>query len=195
MNTFDATEAEKSVKGLLNAIGEDASRDGLRDTPKRVAKAWQEMLAGYQQDPGKVLLTSSGTNGFSDTGYDQMIVLARYPLTSVCEHHMLPFLGHADVGYMPAENGTVVGLSKLGRLVDAFSQRLQIQERLTQQVAFTLSDVLSPRGVGVRIQSVHQCMTCRGVRKGGVMVTESLLGNFQEHAVRDEFWHLSGASG
>lgn len=188
---FDADRVERAVFDLLHGAGEDVMREGLRDTPRRVARAWAEMLSGYDQDPGDVLKTSSGKNGFEDIEYDQMIVLAGYPMTSTCEHHMLPFMGHVDVGYIPGDSGLIVGLSKLGRLVELYASRLQVQERLTQQVTDALVGALNPRGVGVRIRSVHQCMTCRGVRKGGVMVTEALAGAFHDHSVRDEFWHLA----
>lgn len=192
---FDERGAAQAVAKLIHAVGEDIDREGLQDTPERVSRAWREMLQGYHQDPTEVLATTNGEAGFRGTGYEQMIVLAHYPMTSTCEHHMLPFLGEVDVGYMPGADGMVVGLSKLGRLVDVYARRLQVQERLTQQIATALDSVLNPRGVGVRIRSVHQCMTCRGVRKGGLMVTEALLGSFQEHAVRDEFWHLANTTG
>lgn len=184
--------AEEAVRALLVAIGEDVEREGLLETPTRVAKAWAELTEGYAFEANEVLRTSGGKRGFTGTGYDQMIVLSHYPITSVCEHHMLPFLGHVDIGYLPSVEGVVVGLSKLGRLADMFARRLQIQERLTQQIAQALQVNLTPKGVGVRVRSVHQCMTCRGVRKGGVMVTEALTGSFKDHAVRDEFWHLAG---
>lgn len=191
---FDLNTVEGAVAELLRGVGEDAEREGLRATPRRVARAWKEMLDGYGKDPKEVLRTTDGQNGFPKTDYDQMIVLAEYPMTSTCEHHMLPFIGHVDVGYVPGGDGMVVGLSKLGRLVDVYAHRLQVQERLTQQVATALTRIVEPRGVGVRVRCVHQCMTCRGVRKGGVMVTEALLGCFQQHAVRDEFWHLAGGA-
>lgn len=188
---YDQAAVSLAVRALLVGAGEDVEREGLRHTPDRVARAWEEMLSGYGQEPRDVLKTSSGANGFTDIKYDQMIVLAGFPMSSTCEHHMLPFLGHVDVGYIPGDSGVVVGLSKLGRLVEVYARRLQVQERLTQQVADALDAALKPRGVGVRIRSVHQCMTCRGVRKGGVMVTEALAGAFHEHSVRDEFWHLA----
>jgi len=192
---FDHGAVQQAVYDLLRGAGEDPGREGLRDTPARVARAWAEMLSGYGMRAPDVLKTSSGENGFSGIEYDQMIVLAGYPMTSTCEHHMLPFLGNVDVGYIPGDSGVVVGLSKLGRLVEMYAARLQGQERLTQQIATALEDSLRPLGVGVRVRSVHQCMTCRGVRKGGVMVTEALLGAFQDHSVRDEFWHLADAGG
>lgn len=187
--SMDLDRAAAAVRDLLLALGEDPERDGLQATPARVAKAWGEQLRGYTQNPAEVLKTSNGTKGF-EASYDGMIVLAGYPVHSTCEHHLLPFMGLADVGYMPAEGGKVVGLSKLGRLVDLYASRLQMQERLTQQVAHALREQLEARGVGVRVRAVHLCMECRGVRKSGTMSTESLLGCFQEHAVRSEFWHL-----
>lgn len=191
MRGYDERGAQAAVRALLHAVGENPNREGLEDTPARVSRAWREMLRGYSLDPTQVLKTTSGKKGFGDVDYDQMIVLADYPMTSTCEHHLLPFMGHVDVGYIPGESGLVCGLSKLGRLVDVFAQRLQVQERLTQQIATQLQETLQPIGVGVRVRSVHLCMHCRGVRKTGTMVTEALLGAFQDHSVRDEFWHLA----
>ena len=189
--TIDKNAAAEAVRALLLAVGEDTEREGLHGTPERVAKAWLEMLAGMHQQASEVLRTSTGSDGFSDIGgFDQMVVLADIPFHSVCEHHMLPFSGFADVGYLPGESGTVVGVSKLARLVDLYARRLQVQERMTQQVATALQDHLSARGVGVRLRAVHHCMSCRGVRKAGTMTTEVLLGRFREHAVRAEFWQL-----
>jgi GTP cyclohydrolase I len=188
----DHDAAAQAVRDLLLAVGEDPTRQGLQGTPDRVARAWAEMLEGYRLDAAQVLRTSDGADGFTDTdGFDQMVVLTGFPFHSTCEHHLLPFGGVADVGYLPGEAGLVVGLSKLGRLVDLYARRLQVQERLTQQVAQALQDHLQPRGVGVRLRAVHHCMVCRGVRRAGTMATEVLLGGFREqHAVRDEFWHL-----
>ena len=188
----DLAAASTAVRDLLRALGEDPEREGLLDTPMRVAKAWDEILSGRLLDPAAVLKTSSGADGFDEVGgYDQMIVVSSIPFASVCEHHMLPFIGHADVGYLPGASGRVVGLSKIPRLVDAFARRLQVQERMTQQVADALLTHLGAQGVGVRITSEHLCASCRGVKKQSRMVTEALLGNFREHAVREEFWHLS----
>jgi len=189
--TSDKQAAADAVRALLTAVGEDVHREGLRGTPERVAKAWSEMLEGMNLQPGDVLSTSTGDAGFSEVGgYDQMIVLADIPFHSVCEHHMLPFTGVADVGYLPGTTGLVVGVSKLARLVDLYARRLQVQERLTQQVADALAAHLHARGVGVRVRAVHHCMACRGVRKTGTMTTEVLLGAFRQHEVRAEFWHL-----
>jgi GTP cyclohydrolase I len=189
--TTDKAAAADAVRALLAAIGEDTEREGLHGTPERVAKAWLEMLAGLHLQPGDVLRTSTGGDGFADVGgFDQMVVLADIPFHSVCEHHMLPFSGFADVGYLPGDSGLVVGVSKLARLVDLYARRLQVQERMTQQVAQALHGHLQARGVGVRVRAVHHCMSCRGVRKAGTMATEVLLGAFRDHAVRAEFWQL-----
>lgn len=188
---FDSEAVEAAVAALLDAVGEDTTREGLRGTPGRVARAWKELLEGYTLDPSAVLHTSAGEQGFGDLeGYDQMVVLTGFPIHSTCEHHLLPFVGLVDIGYLPGPSGQVVGLSKLGRLADVFARRLQVQERLTQQIAQALLAHLGARGVGVRIRATHQCMSCRGVRKAGTMSTEALLGDFREHAVRAEFWHL-----
>lgn len=189
--TTNKDAAADAVRALLRAVGEDTEREGLNGTPERVAKAWVEMLSGMHLKPSDVLKTSTGGDGFADIGgFDQMVVLADIPFHSVCEHHMLPFSGFADVGYVPGEAGLVVGVSKLARLVDLYARRLQVQERMTQQVAEALQLHLEARGVGVRIRAVHHCMSCRGVRKAGTMATEVLLGAFRDHAVRAEFWQL-----
>ena len=190
--THAEDEASAAVLALLVALGEDTSREGLSGTPARVAKAWRELLSGNQLDPADVLRTSTGEVGFSEVGgYDQMIVLSDIPFHSFCEHHMLPFNGVADVGYIPGDSGLVVGVSKLARLVDVYARRLQVQERMTQQIATALQTHLAACGVGVRVRAVHQCMACRGVRKAGTMATEVLMGVFRsDHAVRAEFWHL-----
>jgi GTP cyclohydrolase I len=189
--TTDKAAAAQAVRALLSSLGEDVAREGLNGTPERVAKAWVEMLSGMQMHPSEVLKTSTGDDGFSDVGgFDQMVVLSDIPFHSVCEHHMLPFSGFADVGYLPGESGLVVGVSKLARLVDLYARRLQVQERMTQQVAQALHEHLQARGVGVRVRGVHHCMSCRGVRKSGTMATEVLLGAFRDHAVRAEFWQL-----
>lgn len=187
---IDMERATGAARELLLALGVDAQADGLRATPERVARAWAEVLAGYDGDPETVLLTSDGSDGFDGTSYDGMIVLAGYPFASTCEHHLLPFMGVADVGYLPGTAGKVVGLSKLGRLVDLYARRLQVQERLTAEIAGTLQARLGAAGVGVRLRATHLCMSCRGVRKAGTMSTETLCGVFREHTVRSEFWHL-----
>jgi GTP cyclohydrolase I len=178
-------DAEDTVTRLLQQIGENPNREGLKETPKRVVRSWNEIFAGYKINPRLLLKTT-----FSASGYDQMVILRDIEFHSTCEHHMLPFSGSATVAYIPGKQ--VVGLSKMARLVDAFSRRLQIQERLTQQVADTLQAVLKPRGVGVIMKAKHHCMLCRGVEKQhGSMVTSALLGAFREPAVRQEFLQLA----
>lgn len=189
---FDKEQAESATRQLIAAIGEDPSREGLVCTPARVARAWQELTGGYALDPATVLNTSDGSKGFNDGTVDQMVVVAGIEFTSLCEHHMLPFVGTADVGYLPNQDRPViVGASKLPRLVDMFARRLQVQERMTQQIADALDRHLSPLGVGVRIRAQHLCMACRGVSKRAPMATEVLLGRFRDSEVRAEFWSLS----
>lgn len=191
MNDFDHDAAEQAVANLLAAMGEDVTREGLLDTPKRAAKAWRELTSGYREDPATVLKTSSGSTGFS-TAYDQMIAVAGIEFWSVCEHHLMPFGGVVDVAYIPGAGGKVVGLSKIPRLVEVYARRLQIQEQMTDQIANALTEHLEPQGVGVRIRANHLCASCRGVRKKVNMVTSRLTGVFREqHAVRDEFWALA----
>lgn len=194
--TVTETDAREAVRTILRFLGEDPDREGLQGTPGRVIRAWTEMTEGYGQEPAKVLKTSDGKDGFNDVaGYDGMVVLSDIPFHSTCEHHMLPFTGLADVGYIPAEGGPVVGLSKLARLVDVFARRLQVQEKMTAEIAKSLQEELQPLGVAVRLRATHQCMTCRGVRKTGAsMGTAVLLGRFRDHAVRAEFWNLCGGN-
>ena len=176
-------QAEEAVKTLLLWAGDDPTREGLLDTPKRVAKAYREWFAGYEDDPRDLLLRS-----FEEVeGYDEMVVLRDIRLESVCEHHMAPIIGRVHVAYLPA--GRVVGISKLARVVDAFGKRLQIQEKLTAQIANTIQEVLQPRGVAVVVDAAHQCMTTRGVHKTGVsMVTSRMLGSFRDDpSTRREF--------
>lgn len=184
---------EAAVRHLLAAIGEDLHRDGLRGTPSRVFRAFLEMTAGHDENPVDVLRTADGSQGFSVPGdSDQMVVVKAIPFWSTCEHHLLPFGGTVDVGYLPGPTGLVVGLSKIPRLVDVFARRLQIQERLTGDIARAMNDCLHPQGVGVRVEARHLCTSCRGIRKDVSMVTSRLTGAFREHAVRDEFWSLAG---
>ena len=192
MEDFDLDKAKIAIRDLLIAFGDDPTREGLEGTPNRSAKAWREMLEGNGLEVSEVLKTSDGKTGFKDVnGYDQMVVLAQIPFWSTCEHHLLPFGGTADVGYIPGPDGVVVGLSKLARLVDMYAKRLQVQERMTEEIAHALDEHLKPSGVGVTIKAVHQCMTCRGIKKAGAaMLTEVVKGNFRDHVVRDEFWHL-----
>jgi GTP cyclohydrolase I len=192
VNGYDQQRVTQAVSDLLDAVGEDANRQGLAGTPDRVARAWDEMLAGYRLKPGDVLTTHHGEHGFTGIDYAGIVVLAGYRFTSVCEHHLLPFMGEADVGYLPntGDGAVVVGLSKLGRLVDLYARRLQVQERLTQQIATALDGHLKPRGVAVRIRAKHLCMECRGVGKGGTMGTEVVMGDLESDHRRREFWHL-----
>lgn len=169
-------EAEEAVRTLMRLAGDDPAREGLRDTPARVVKAYKELFAGYAVDPVALLERT-----FEEVqGYDEIVLLRDIRLESYCEHHMVPIIGRCHVAYLPRDR--VVGISKLARLVDAFSKRLQIQERLTVQIADTIDQVLQPRGVGVVIEAGHQCMSTRGVHKPGVsMVTSRMLGAFRDN--------------
>ena len=181
-------EAEAAVRVLLRLAGEDPEREGLRDTPKRVVKAYKELFGGYATDPVAMLQRT-----FEEVeGYDEMVLLRDIRLESYCEHHMVPIIGRAHVAYLPRTR--VVGISKLARVVDAFSKRLQIQERLTVQIADTIDHVLQPLGVAVVIEAGHQCMSTRGVHKPGVsMVTSRMLGAFRsDPQTRREFLDLIG---
>ncbi len=177
------TEAEEAIRTLLLWAGDDPNREGLLDTPKRVAKAYREWFCGYDEDPVELLARS-----FEEVeGYDEMVVLRDIRLESMCEHHMCPIIGKAHVAYLPS--GRVVGISKLARVVEAYGKRLQIQEKMTAQIANTLDEVLHPKGVAVVIEASHQCMTTRGVHKPGVnMVTSRMLGAFRDDpSTRREF--------
>ena len=179
-------EAEDAIRVLLRWAGEDPGREGLVDTPTRVAKAYRDWFSGYSLDPAEYLRRT-----FEEVaGYDELIVLRDIEFESFCEHHMAPIIGRAHVGYLPTNK--VVGISKLARVVEAYSRRFQVQEKLTAQIAHTIEDVLRPRGVGVVIEAVHQCMTTRGVHKTGVsMVTSQMLGVFREDArTRSEFMRI-----
>jgi len=181
-------EAEQAVRTLLRWAGDDPTREGLVGTPDRVARAYEEFFAGYREDPRELLQRT-----FEETdGYDEMVVLKDIRLESHCEHHMVPIIGVAHVAYLPRHR--VVGISKLARVVDAYAHRLQIQEKLTAQIANTLQEVLEPDGVAVVIEAAHQCMTTRGVHKPGVtMVTSRMLGAFRENdSTRKEFLAMIG---
>ena len=183
MDSPTREEAEDAVKILLRWAGDDPAREGLQDTPGRVVRAYEEHFAGYGEDPVEYLQRT-----FEEVnGYDEMVVLRDIRFESHCEHHMLPIIGHAHVAYLPKKR--VVGISKLARLVEVFAKRLQIQEKMTAQIATTLNDVLAPNGVGVVIEAAHQCMTTRGVHKPGVtMVTSHMLGGFRNDPMtRREF--------
>jgi GTP cyclohydrolase I len=176
-------EAEQAVRILLRWAGENPAREGLLETPARVVRAYEEWFAGYEQDPAEILKRTFEEVG----GYDEMVVLRDIPFQSCCEHHMAAIEGTVHVGYLPGKR--VVGISKLARVVEAFSRRLQIQERLTAEIADTINDILRPRGVGVIVQGRHACMSTRGVRKhGSVMATSRMLGAFRDDpATRHEF--------
>ena len=181
-------EAEQAVHTLLRWAGEDPSREGLADTPKRVALAYEEWFRGYNEDPVSFLQRT-----FEEIdGYDEIIVLKDITFESHCEHHMAPIIGKAHVGYLP--NNKVVGISKLARVVEAFARRFQVQEKMTAQIANCIEDVLNPKGVGVVIDASHQCMTTRGIHKSDVtMVTSRMLGTFRKDArTRDEFLRMIG---
>lgn len=172
------------VQNMIRAMGDDPLREGVLDTPRRVVKSWKELFSGYRADPATVLGTT-----FEAEGYDQMVVCKDIELFSTCEHHLLPFFGKAHIGYVPGAR--VVGLSKLARLVEVFARRLQIQERLTEQIAVTLDQVLRPRGVIVVVQAKHMCMSARGVGKQhSEMMTSAIRGCLEEAAARAEFLEL-----
>ena len=174
-----------AVRKILMGIGEDPEREGLKDTPERVEKAYQYLTRGYGQDPADVIGRAIFT-----VAYDEMVVVRDIDFYSLCEHHLLPFYGKAHVAYVP--NGKVVGLSKIPRLVDVFSRRLQVQERMTQQIAQTLLDQLSPKGVAVVMEGFHMCMAMRGVEKQNAwMTTSAMRGEFETSArTREEFLML-----
>lgn len=178
----DEPGVENAVLQMLYAIGESPDRQGLVDTPRRVAKAYRELVSGYTTDPVELL-----NNAVFDIAYDDMVVVSNIEYYSLCEHHMLPFIGHAHVGYLPKDK--VVGLSKIPRIVDMFSRRLQVQERLTRQIAEFLVEVLDPRGVAVIMTARHMCSMIRGVMKHDAnMTTSAMLGDFRaNHDTRNEF--------
>ena len=182
---FDHERAENAIRELLYAIGEDPTREGLLDTPARVARAYAELTAGLRQTPEEVLSTTF------DLGHDEMVLVRDIELWSMCEHHLVPFTGVAHVGYIPAASGKITGLSKLARLVDVYSKRPQVQERLTTQVADALMDILEARGVIVVIEAEHLCMTMRGVRKAGARtITSAVRGILHNAATRNEAMSL-----
>jgi GTP cyclohydrolase I len=178
----DRTRIEKAVREILEAIGEDPDRDGLRETPARVARMFDEVFSGLRESPDHHLKVTF------DAGHDEMIMVRDIPLYSFCEHHLIPFLGRAHVAYIPSEDGRVTGLSKLARLVEAYARRPQVQERLTTQIADEIDDTLQPRGVMVVIEAEHLCMSMRGVRKpGATTVTSAVRGLFRDSvATREE---------
>ena len=179
-------DAESAVRTLIEWAGDDPDREGLLETPKRVAKAYRELFQGYEADPRDYLQRTFEEVG----GYDELVLMREIPVVSFCEHHMLPFLGKAHVGYLPANR--VVGISKLARVVHGFARRLQIQEKLTAEIAEAICDILKPKGVGVVIVSEHSCMTMRGVNTPGTRLTTShLLGEVRDDPrTRQEFFDL-----
>lgn len=185
MEAIDSAVIRSCIKQIIDAIGDNPNREGLKETPKRVARAYEEMLCGYQQDPSDVMKM------FEDGACDEMVILRDIEFISFCEHHMLPFTGEATIGYVP--NGKILGVSKLARLLDIYAKRLQVQERLTVQVTTALDNYLQPLGSACVIRGRHMCMSCRGVKKiGSVMVTSSLTGVFRDNAsARAEFMALS----
>jgi len=172
---MDLERIENAVREILVAVGEDPDREGLRKTPGRVARMYQELFAGLSLDPARHL-----TSGFTET-YDEIVILRDIPFNSMCEHHLMPFEGKAHVAYLPA--GRMVGISKLARVVDEYAHRPQVQERLTSQVADVIMDVVQPKGTAVVVQATHSCVTCRGIKKAGsVMVTSAVRGRFRSDA-------------
>ena len=183
--------AESAVRALLRWAGDDPGREGLRDTPQRVVDAYRDWFSGYQIDPAAYLRRT-----FEEVaGYDEMIVLRDISFESHCEHHIAPMIGRVHIGYLPANK--VVGISKLARVVDGYARRLQVQEKLTAQIADCIAEVLKPRGVGVVVDAAHECMTTRGVHKRSVsMVTSRMIGSFRSDArTRSEFLTFIGIAG
>ncbi|MEU8434370.1 GTP cyclohydrolase I FolE [Streptomyces sp. NPDC029216] len=182
---FDEKRAEAAVRELLIAVGEDPDREGLLETPARVARAYREIFAGLYQRPEDVLTTTF------DLGHDEMVLVKDIEVMSSCEHHLVPFHGVAHVGYIPSSDGKITGLSKLARLVDVFARRPQVQERLTTQIADSLMEILDPRGCIVVIECEHMCMTMRGVRKPGAKtITSAVRGQLRDPATRNEAMSL-----
>jgi GTP cyclohydrolase I len=182
---FDYARAEAAVRELLIAVGENPDRDGLLDTPARVARSYAEIFAGLRQDPREVLSTTF------DLVHDEMILVKDIEVYSTCEHHLVPFHGVAHIGYIPGTNGTITGLSKLARLVDVYAKRPQVQERLTTQIADALVEILEPRGAIVVVECEHLCMSMRGIRKPGAKtVTSAVRGQLRDPATRAEAMSL-----
>jgi len=183
---FDEAEIKKAVTSIFKAIGEDPQREGLAETPRRVAAMYEEILAGMNQDPKEVLKV-----GFEE-GHREMIILRDIPFYSMCEHHLLPFYGIAHIGYIPNKTGRVVGASKLARVVEIVARRLQIQERMTSQIADAIFEGINPDGVGVVIKAEHLCMIMRGIKKtGSAIETSALRGTFKTRSnTRSEFFSL-----
>jgi GTP cyclohydrolase I len=187
---FDHDKVERGVRLLLEGIGEDLARDGLHDTPARVARMYEEITSGLREDPTKVL------EAVFEADHDEMIMVRDIPMASICEHHLIPFIGKAHVAYIPNEQGRITGLSKLARLVDGLARRPQVQERLTAQIADAMVERLEPRGALVVIEAEHLCMSMRGVRKpGAVTVTSAVRGSFRDSmSTRLEAMNLLGVT-
>jgi GTP cyclohydrolase I len=176
--SVDTERIERCVREILEAIGEDPSRDGLLDTPRRVAAMYGELFEGLEADPRDHLKITF------EEEHDEMVMVRDIPFTSLCEHHMVPFMGKAHVAYIPGEHGQITGLSKLARLVDGYARRLQVQERMTRQVADAIDEILKPKGALVVIEAEHLCMSMRGVKKpGSVTVTSAVRGIFRHDAI------------
>ena len=186
MDPIDKGRIEKAVREILEAIGEDAEREGLRRTPERVANMYEEIFCGLHDSPDHHLAVTF------EAGHDEMIMVKDIPIVAHCEHHLTPFSGRAHVAYIPNEDGRITGLSKIARLVDVLSKRPQVQERLTAEIAQTLAEALEPKGVFVVIEAEHLCMTMRGVKKpGSITVTSALRGRFKSDArTRSEAFSL-----
>ncbi|GAA2252311.1 MULTISPECIES: GTP cyclohydrolase I FolE [Kitasatospora] len=185
VGAFDQARAEKAVRELLIAVGEDPDREGLQETPARVARAYKEIFAGLWQEPEDVLTTTF------DLGHDEMVLVKDIEVFSTCEHHLVPFQGVAHVGYIPSTSGKITGLSKLARLVDVYARRPQVQERLTSQVADALMRILEPRGAIVVVECEHMCMSMRGIRKPGAKtITSAVRGQLRDPATRAEAMSL-----
>ena len=182
---FDFPRAENAIRELLLAIGEDPDRDGLLDTPARVARMYAEVFAGLRQDPAEIMSTTF------DLAHDEMVLVRDIEVWSMCEHHLVPFFGTAHVGYIPEADGRITGLSKMARLVDLYSRRPQVQERLTTQIADTMEEYLNPRGVIVVLECEHLCMAMRGVKKpGSRTITSAVRGQLRDVATRAEAMSL-----
>ncbi|MEU6817415.1 GTP cyclohydrolase I FolE [Streptomyces sp. NPDC046860] len=182
---FDEKRAENAVRELLIAVGEDPDREGLLETPARVARAYREIFSGLRQRPEDVLTTTF------DLGHDEMVLVKDIEVYSTCEHHLVPFRGVAHVGYIPSVTGKITGLSKLARLVDVYARRPQVQERLTTQIADSLMEILEPRGVIVVVECEHMCMSMRGIRKPGAKtITSAVRGQLRDATTRNEAMSL-----
>ena len=188
MANVDRAKIEQAVRLILEGVGDDPDREGVKDTPRRVAQMYEEILAGIGVDPEPLVTVVPGAD------FDELIMVKDIPLTSLCEHHMLPFNGQAHVAYIPAKDGRITGLSKIARVVDTLAKRLQVQERLTTQIADAIDEALEPRGVFVVIEAEHLCMTMRGVKKpGSLTVTSAVRGLFRsDERTRQEAISLIG---